>query len=168
MKQIDKNTLERLRWRFPADLEVELVRMDDEQAPPLGTRGKVMFVDDNGTVHVNWDTGSSLGAVFEVDKILPVCPICHKAYSEYPALSRTDNETLICSECGMREAMNIVGFKKEFQEEVIAETKKKEPNKQKIHISEHAMNALVQAIYADLRKMDEEGKLNEKGLNGSE
>ena len=121
MKMIDKNALERLRWRFPVGSEVELQRMDDVQAPPPGTRGKVMFIDDDGTIHVAWNTGSTLGVVNGVDEILPVCPICQNAYSAHPAISRRDSETLICPDCGMREAMGAVGFKKEFQEEVTAE-----------------------------------------------
>lgn len=36
---------------------------------------------------------------------LNVCPRCGKAYSDYPALSRVDNETEICPECGVAEAM---------------------------------------------------------------
>lgn len=35
----------------------------------------------------------------------PVCPRCHKDYSERPAISRKDNKTEICSNCGMQEAM---------------------------------------------------------------
>ena len=33
------------------------------------------------------------------------CPRCKKEYSEFPALSRADNKTDICSDCGVREAM---------------------------------------------------------------
>lgn len=32
-----------------------------------------------------------------------ICPICKKVYTGYPAISRMDNKTLICSECGMGE-----------------------------------------------------------------
>lgn len=40
-------------------------------------------------------------------KILEIqrCPKCKKEFTEYPALSRVDNETEICPECGVREAM---------------------------------------------------------------
>lgn len=38
-----------------------------------------------------------------------ICPICGKKYSEHPALSRTDNETLICPECGQRQALASIG-----------------------------------------------------------
>lgn len=34
-----------------------------------------------------------------------VCPLCEKELGEYPALSRKDNKTEICSNCGMLEAL---------------------------------------------------------------
>lgn len=34
-----------------------------------------------------------------------VCPECGRVYTEYPALSRKDNQTEICPECGTREAL---------------------------------------------------------------
>ncbi len=43
--------------------------MDDIQAPPIGTKGTVRHVDDIGTIHVGWDTGSGLGVVFGEDII---------------------------------------------------------------------------------------------------
>ncbi len=33
------------------------------------------------------------------------CPKCKKEFTEHPALSREDNETEICPECGVREAV---------------------------------------------------------------
>ena len=33
------------------------------------------------------------------------CPRCNSEMPERPALSRTDNETLVCSECGILEAI---------------------------------------------------------------
>lgn len=33
------------------------------------------------------------------------CPKCKKEFTEHPALSREDNETEICPECGVREAI---------------------------------------------------------------
>lgn len=47
---------------------VELISMDDTQAPPVGTHGKVVFVDDAGQIHVKWDNGSSLALIPGVDK----------------------------------------------------------------------------------------------------
>lgn len=34
-----------------------------------------------------------------------VCPICKQTYEGYPALSRTDNKTEICPNCGILEAL---------------------------------------------------------------
>lgn len=56
-----------LRESFPAGCRVELLRMDDDQAPPVGTLGTVVAVDDIGTIHVKWDNGSNLGLVFGID-----------------------------------------------------------------------------------------------------
>lgn len=33
------------------------------------------------------------------------CPICNKEIRGYPAVSRKDNKTKICSECGTKEAI---------------------------------------------------------------
>lgn len=43
------------------------IRMEDPQAPSIGTLGTVKAVDDIGTIHVAWDNGSSLGVVLGVD-----------------------------------------------------------------------------------------------------
>ena len=48
-----------------------------------------------------------------------VCPHCGKTYSERPAISREDNETLICPDCGTREALAALGVSAEEQEEII-------------------------------------------------
>ena len=43
-----------------------------------------------------------------------VCPLCRKEYDGVPALPRTDNETLICPECGTREAIDAALSVPEF------------------------------------------------------
>lgn len=48
-----------------------------------------------------------------------VCPLCGKIYSGAPALSRTDNETLICLDCGTRQALQSIGVDAEEQERII-------------------------------------------------
>ena len=48
-----------------------------------------------------------------------ICPKCGKRYTEHPALSRTDNETLICPDCGTREALATLGIDEAEQEEII-------------------------------------------------
>lgn len=64
-----KETVERLRRQYPSVTRVELVRMDDVQAPPVGTPGTVTGVDDAGSTMVAWDNGSGLNVVFGEDVI---------------------------------------------------------------------------------------------------
>lgn len=49
-----------------------------------------------------------------------ICPKCGRTYTEHPALSRTDNKTLICPDCGIREALESMGISKEEQEKIIS------------------------------------------------
>ena len=51
--------------------------------------------------------------------ILRTCPICGKEYTEHPALSRKDNSTLICPDCGTREALESMGVEVEEQEKIL-------------------------------------------------
>lgn len=67
MFNITKETLEAIRRQYPVGCRVELVKMDDVQAPPIGTKGTVRGVDDIGSVMVAWDNGSSLHVVFGED-----------------------------------------------------------------------------------------------------
>lgn len=67
MKTIRPEQLNRLREEYPAGTRVELVRMDDVQAPPAGTKGTVTGVDDTGSLMVRWDNGSGLNAIWGVD-----------------------------------------------------------------------------------------------------
>ncbi len=64
-----RHRLEELREQYPMGVAVELVSMDDDQAPPKGTRGVVLHVDILGTVHILWETGSTLGIVAPVDEV---------------------------------------------------------------------------------------------------
>lgn len=49
-----------------------------------------------------------------------VCPICGAAYTGAPALSRIDNTTLICPDCGTRQALASIGVSAAEQEEILA------------------------------------------------
>lgn len=49
-----------------------------------------------------------------------VCPICGRTYGEVPALSRTDNKTLICPDCGTRQALEGMGVGTEEQEKILS------------------------------------------------
>ena len=48
-----------------------------------------------------------------------VCPRCGKVYTGYPALSRVDNSTLICSLCGAAEALEMLGISEDDQEHIL-------------------------------------------------
>lgn len=47
------------------------------------------------------------------------CPKCGKEYQEHPAISRADNVTEICPDCGTLEALEAAGISKEAQEEIL-------------------------------------------------
>ena len=66
---ISDAVIERLKREYPAGTRVELVSMNDEYRKlKLGEQGTVIGVDDIGTIHVNWDCGSSLGVSYGEDK----------------------------------------------------------------------------------------------------
>lgn len=69
MRFPNRETVERVRKEYPAGCRVELVRMDDVQAPPPGTKGTVTGVDDTASVMVRWDNGSGLNVVYGEDII---------------------------------------------------------------------------------------------------
>ena len=64
---VKREIVERLRRQYPAGTRVKLVRMEDEQAPPIGTCGTVLGVDDLGSIMVSWDNGCSLSVVYGED-----------------------------------------------------------------------------------------------------
>ena len=68
-----RQEVEQIRARYKAGRRIELVRMDDPQAPPAGTRGTVLAVDDAGDLIVDWDNGCGLKLVPGVDgfRVLP-------------------------------------------------------------------------------------------------
>ena len=68
MKFPDRDTVEKLRRQYPAGCRVELLKMDDAQAPPVGMKGTVCGVDDTGSVMVRWDNGSGLNVVYGEDR----------------------------------------------------------------------------------------------------
>ena len=65
-----REVIERLRRQYPAGCRVELVSMDDPYTRlKPGDQGTVVAVDDIGTVHIDWDNGSGLGAAYGADVI---------------------------------------------------------------------------------------------------
>ena len=68
MRAMTPEILASLRERFPQGARVELVRMDDLQAPPIDTLGTVFGVDDSGSIMVRWDNGSGLHVIYGEDE----------------------------------------------------------------------------------------------------
>ena len=80
MKFPNRETVERVRREYPAGTRVELVKMDDVQAPPIGTRGTVTGVDDTASLIMKWDNGSGLNVVYGEDivkKLDSVTTVCY-------------------------------------------------------------------------------------------
>ena len=58
-----REQIEFLRQQYPAGTRITLHSMDDPQAPPPGTKGTVSYVDDMGTIGIEWDNGSALSLI---------------------------------------------------------------------------------------------------------
>ena len=114
--------VQEVKKMFRPGTRIRLLRMDDTQAPPRGTEGEVIGVDDIGSVLMEWSNGSGLNLIPGTDRyeiIERVCPVCGSRYKEHPALSRRDNGTEICSRCGMREALTDCGMTEQQMDEVL-------------------------------------------------
>ena len=61
--------VEKVKATYLSGMRVRLLKMDDAQAPPTGTKGTVYGVDDTGSILVSWDNGSQLNVIFGVDII---------------------------------------------------------------------------------------------------
>ncbi|WP_449460483.1 DUF4314 domain-containing protein [Streptococcus suis] len=72
MQFLSQSELETLRSRYVKGMRVRLIRMEDEQAPPIGTKGTVIGVDDIDSIMVAWDNGSRLSVVYGVDQCSPL------------------------------------------------------------------------------------------------
>lgn len=72
MRFPNKEQIELIRKRYPAGTKVELLEMDDKQAPPVGTIGEVIAVDDIGQLVMKWQNGSGLNLIPGVDSFRKV------------------------------------------------------------------------------------------------
>jgi len=65
---MEKNKTEQYRQLYPKGTQIELISMDDDFTNlKQGDKGIIQLVDDIGNVHVNWENGSKLALVPEVD-----------------------------------------------------------------------------------------------------
>ena len=74
MRAMTPDILAALREQYPPGTRVELLRMEDPQAPAIGTKGTVRGVDDTGSIMVAWDNGGSLHVLFGVDECRKISP----------------------------------------------------------------------------------------------
>jgi hypothetical protein len=68
MRFSSREIVELLRDQFPVGCRVELLQMDDPQAPPMLTKGTVTGVDDIGSIVVRWDNGCGLSVAYGEDR----------------------------------------------------------------------------------------------------
>ena len=50
---------------------------------------------------------------------MPICPSCGREYTDHPAVSRKDNITEICPDCGVIEALEAVGASQETIDSIL-------------------------------------------------
>ena len=67
MREPNPRMIEAMKKRYQEGARVELLQMNDTQAPPIGTQGTVIGVDDIGSIMVKWDNGSTLSVVYGED-----------------------------------------------------------------------------------------------------
>ena len=69
-----KETIKRLRQEYPPGTRIVLKSMNDPHAPPSGTKGTVVYVDDMGQIGMKWDNGSSLSLMPSLDRFSKTAP----------------------------------------------------------------------------------------------
>ena len=80
MKIPSEKELDRIRRDYPVGTIIELIEMSDKFAPPKGTLGEIIGVDDLGDILVRWQTGSSLKVILSEDhirKVNGVVTVCY-------------------------------------------------------------------------------------------
>lgn len=68
MRFPSKEIVAKVLQEYPVGCRVELTHMDNVQAPPIGTKGTVIGVDDTASIMVAWDNGSGLNVVYGEDR----------------------------------------------------------------------------------------------------
>lgn len=53
------------------------------------------------------------------EKSTRICPLCNAEYHGVPAISRTDNATPICQNCGIRQALSVLNVPIDEQEKIL-------------------------------------------------
>jgi len=103
-----RETINKIRSEYPAGTRIKLIQMNDPYSKlTLGDKGTVDHVDDIGTIHVKWDSGSGLGLIYGEDRFevdVNICGICGKPYEGYgnnPDPVVTKSGEPCCDECNV-------------------------------------------------------------------
>ena len=78
VKEHTQEEIKEIKAKYIVGTKIELIKMDDSQAPLPGTKGIIENIDDIGTLHIRWENGSSLGLVVGVDEFKVICPLCNQ------------------------------------------------------------------------------------------
>lgn len=106
--------IDSLKKEYPVGTRVELVHMDDPQAPVKGTLGTVKGVDDIGSLLVAWDNGGSLNVLYGIDevrKVGPIKTICYGKVKEWDSRESAIKFFIMChvsSDGAERERYSII------------------------------------------------------------
>ena len=82
MRYPGREIIEKLKQEYPIGTRVILRKMDDCQAPPIGTKGTVQGVDDAASLLVKWDNGCGLNVVYGVDEVENLDGVTTVCYGE--------------------------------------------------------------------------------------
>lgn len=108
-RTISDSFVKELKDLYTPGTKVRLEKMDDVQAPPIGTEGTVIAVDDIGTIHVQWANGSSLGVVYGEDRVSLVDKVITYCYGQKRIWENRKDaiafflDAMMNSECSERE-----------------------------------------------------------------
>lgn len=117
MRFPSREIVECVRRKYPVGTRVELLQMDDQQAPPVGTLGTVMGVDDTASLLMRWDNGSHLNVVYGEDVVrrIPVVrTACYGKTDEW--YSREDAEHFFLRAMVMSEGSEQARYTKIYTE----------------------------------------------------
>lgn len=118
MTSHEEHMIRKIKSDYPKGTCIELIYMDDPYAKlPPRTPGVVEIVDDIGTIHVNWDNGSTLGLVPGIDRFRKVMkPLPTRRFSRKPGdieelkvIDHTDSSRKVVIEKVIE--LDPVGFK---------------------------------------------------------
>lgn len=66
---MSQKEIDEIKEKYKPGMKLKLLKemYDEKKSVPVGEIGTIDFVDDIGTIHINWECGSSLGLIPDVD-----------------------------------------------------------------------------------------------------